>query len=229
MGGLGMVMPCRVLPVALWSLLLLSGRFGSRVDAAEADFVVPESDMIEAPVFLADGTLDSIGGIELTEMPAMHEAPGHLGRMECRLRAIDRVLRQHPTDYAAIRNAMEDFKSGTQSAKEHVKQYYGCVLGMTMMLMDCNSMPMGQMMTDQGAIDADNDAKAFLKKEGAPLVGGVVRAIMSDSDSTAFQTYMSKVEKVVCEAPVIDGIIKREGEAQAADKPAQQQESTAPV
>lgn len=142
-------------------------------------------------------------------MVGMHEPEGRLGRVECRLRAVDRVLRQHPTEYATVRQAMTAFEDGLSNEHQHVQSYFGCVVGMDMMLADCNTMPRGEMLTDDTVAATDDAIKDFLKANGKHLLKQVVDAIQDD-DNSGFTGFLKKVEKVVCEGPVYSDV-KTEG------------------
>merc|ERR1711918_339298 len=122
----------------------------------------------------------------MPNMAPMHEAAGGLGRIECGLRSIDRVLRQQPNKFDAVRAAMTAFSAGVQSAAPRVQDYYKCVTGSGEMLYDCNSMPKGYMMTDTQAENVDEEAAAFLTKEGSPLVKQIIASIAQGTERIGF-------------------------------------------
>jgi len=165
--------------------------------AASLAFVVPEGAPIMSKTF-PEMMETSLG----LHMPGMVEPPGKLGRVECRLRAADRVLRQHKGAYPEVSKALEALsKSATNVGNKRVQTYFSCVLGMDMMLADCNSMPAGAMMTDAQVTQVDDKLKS-VEEAGttiAPLLKSLFKAT---KDSKGFEAHLVEVEQVVCDKPV---------------------------
>jgi len=164
-----------------------------------ADFVVPEG---AVSMHYDPQMVQTALGMH---MPGMHEPSGKLGRQECRLRSVDRVLRQHPKDYQGVRDAFAAFQSRFKASKKKpVQVYFSCVVGMGMMLADCNCMPEGQMMTDAIQKSADQAIVSFLKTDGAKLTHVFEEIQKADG----FAHHMAGVEGVVCDKPVYEDVSK---------------------
>jgi len=131
----------------------------------------------------------------MAPMGAMVEPAGKVGRDECRLRSIDRVLRQHKGKFQTVQDAMDTFSSSLESVKEaHVARYLNCVTGMGMMLPDCSMMPW-----DHG-VKVD-DIKKYLETSSE-----MTKLVKAADSVDAFAAHMKDVEGVVCDKSVMDAV-----------------------
>merc|ERR1712072_92783 len=128
------------------------------------------------------------GGNMFTGGGGMPEAAGVVGRTECQLRATDRVLRQHPTKYNAVRRALSSFISSPKEG-ENVSRYFNCVVGEGLLLPDCG------MDTFIRPLSLD-DVKTYLQTTGLDQVNHIEVLINQDPDSHSFHLHRKQAEQV---------------------------------
>lgn len=187
------------------------------VTSLAAEFVVPEGAPIMSKTF--PEMMETGLGLH---MPGMVEPTGKLGRIECRLRAADRVLRQHKGAYPEVRKALDAFStSASNVGNEPVQTYFACVLGLDMMLADCNSMPKGAMMTDAEVTQVDDKLKS-VEEAGASVAPLLKSLFKAAKDSDGFEAHLVEVEKVVCDKPVYNDASKKDKAIAAAQSQAQE-------
>lgn len=161
-----------------------------KLESPSADAIVDE--LVEERVSAAEAYMKP--GMA---MGSMHEPIGAVGLFECKLRAMDRVLRQHPHKYQPVRKAILAFETSMTKLDEdklpNVKRYLGCVIGMGELLPDCTMM--GPVHTS--AIET------YLKQGGS---AGLQRIEELSIKQEGFAQDWKGVQGVVCDKPVFNAI-----------------------
>merc|ERR1712224_1114466 len=108
---------------------------------------------------------------------------------------MDRVLRQHPEKYDAVRRALNAFRSSSKPG-HNVARYFNCVFGEGMMLPDCTMLIRVK----------ESDIRAYLKRTGLRKLKAVNRVVENAEDGAGFRHRQKAVEKVVCDPSVFRAV-----------------------